>query len=129
MDYRLGGLKLIDNSVFTHALKSSWILRLLLSNAKWTYILEAKMKIKINDLWVKGSDYILKYSKNMGNKFWSEVFLSYMKISEIICKNTNPLLKHIWCNPRIRINNESIFLRSFLNAGIIYIIDLFDIDG
>lgn len=42
------------------------------------------MKIKINNLWIKGLDYVFKYSKSIGNKFWLEVFLSYIKISEII---------------------------------------------
>lgn len=78
-DYRLGGLKMIDYSDFTHALKSSWIRRLLTSKSKWVNLLEAQLKIKINDLWIKGSDCVLQHSKSIGNKFWSEVFLSYMK--------------------------------------------------
>lgn len=80
-DYRLGGLKMIDYSDFTHALKSSWIRRLLISKSKWVDLLEAQMKIKINNLWIKGSDYVLKHSKSIGNKFWSEVFLSYLKLA------------------------------------------------
>lgn len=74
---------MIDYSDFTLALKSSWIRRLLTSKSKWVNLLEAQMKIKINNLWIKGSDYVLKHSKSIGNKFWSEVFLSYIKISEI----------------------------------------------
>lgn len=60
-DYRLQGLKMIDYSDFTHALKLSWIRRLLSSKSKWINLLEAEMKIKINDLWIKGSDYVLKH--------------------------------------------------------------------
>lgn len=74
------------------------------------------MKIKINDLWIKGSDYLLRHSKSIGNKFWSEVFLSYIKISEIISKNTNPLYEHIWYNPRVKINKESIFFETFFKC-------------
>lgn len=58
-DYRLGGLKMIDYSDFTLALKSSWIRRLLSSKYKWINLLEAQMKIKINDLWIKGSNLYL----------------------------------------------------------------------
>lgn len=58
-DYRLGGLKMIDYSDFTLALKSSWIRRLLSSKYKWINLLKAQMKIKINDLWIKGSNLYL----------------------------------------------------------------------
>lgn len=44
-DYRLGGLKMIDLSDFTLALKSSWIRRLLTLKSKWLNLLEAQMKI------------------------------------------------------------------------------------
>lgn len=84
------------------------------------------MKIKINDLWIKVSDCVFKHSKIIGNIFWLEEFLSYIKISNIISQNTDPLYEDIWYNQRVKINKKSIFLKSyFFNTGIACIADLF----
>ena len=68
-DYRYGGLKMIDNQEFICALKSSWIKRLLHSDAKWTKLIEIIFKIDMRDLWKKGLDFISNLSLNTTNIF------------------------------------------------------------
>lgn len=81
------------------------------------------MKIKIHNLWVKGSDYILIHSKIIFDKLWSELFLGSMKICETISKNINFLYEHLCYNPRVKINNEMCFVKKKLLNGIVCIID------
>lgn len=59
------GLTMIYQFYFTHALKSNWIRRLLLSKPKWINLLVTELKI--NDLWEKEFD--LNTVKK-GNTFW-----------------------------------------------------------
>lgn len=66
----------------------------------------------------------------MHNCFWKEVFYSWQKIIDILAlKNENIHSEHIWYNPHIRVENNSVFLKSYFNAGFIFIIDLFDAKG
>lgn len=55
--YKYGGLKMIDYSAFIPALKSSWIKRLINSNAKWVKLLETTLGIEISNLWKRGLDF------------------------------------------------------------------------
>ena len=71
-DYRYGGLKMIDYTDFICALKSSWIRRLIHSDANWVKLLKAEIKIDIKNLWTRGSDYISYLSKRLTNVFWKE---------------------------------------------------------
>ena len=45
---------MVDIIEFTHALKSSWIRRLLKQKTNWISLLEAETKTKVNDLCVRG---------------------------------------------------------------------------
>lgn len=69
-DYIYGGLKMIDYMEFVCALKSTWIRRLIHSNATWVKLFESELGLKIETLWEKGSDFITNISNKISNKFW-----------------------------------------------------------
>ena len=69
-DYKFGGLKMIDIIEFKHALKSSWIRRILKQKTNWICLLKADMITKVNDLCVRGIDSILILSKKVSIIFW-----------------------------------------------------------
>ena len=54
-EYRFGGLKMLDYFEFIKAFKSSWIRRLMQCRTKWKNLLEAIIKEKVNNLWLKGT--------------------------------------------------------------------------
>lgn len=59
-----------------------------------------------------------------------EVFCSWQKIIGIsTLKSKNIHIEHIRYNTQIRIDRISAFLKSYLNAGFIFIIGLFDSEG
>ena len=45
-DYKYGGLKMVDYTEFISALKSSWVRRLIHSDAKWVFKAELKQTFK-----------------------------------------------------------------------------------
>ena len=77
---------MIDIIEFTHALKSSWIMRLLKQKTNWISLLEAEMKTKVNDLCVRGIDFISILRTKLSNIFWKDVFKSWTKVTEITSK-------------------------------------------
>ena len=92
-DYKVGGLKMIDIIEFKHALKSSWIRRLLKQETNWICLFKAEMKTKVNDLCVREIDSISILSKKNSIIFWKDVFNRWTKVTEItLKKQKTPLL-------------------------------------
>ena len=76
-----------------------------------------------------GSDFITKLCNEITNNFWIDVFRSWLEIWRIEQqKNMNIYKEHIWYNPRHIIGQTSVFLKSYFNAGFVFISDLFDSD-
>lgn len=119
-----------DYTEFTVALKSSWIRRLFHADSKWIKLLESTLQMKVSELLQKGSDFISNISKRINNVFWKDVFLSWVKIININSQIDPYILnEHIWFNPKVKIDNTSIFLKHYYNAGFVFIKDLLDSDG
>ena len=78
-DYRKGGIKMVDYKKFITALKSTWIRRILQSNAKWKKLLESELKICIDKLWIFGIDFIRKVCANSTNNFLERCFSELVK--------------------------------------------------
>ena len=49
------------------------------------------MKTKVNDLCVRGIDFISILSKKISNAFWKDVFNSWTKVTEITLKHNEHL--------------------------------------
>ena len=60
---------------FITALKLSWIRRLIKCKTKWKNLLETVINEKVNNLWLKRSDFIQDISKSIQNKIWKDVFV------------------------------------------------------
>ena len=99
-DYRFGGLKMIDYTEFIVALKTSWIRRIFHTDTKWVKLLEATLQMKVSELLLKGSVFILDISKTVQNRFWKDVLTSWVKITNANSDiDSNILSDHIWYNP------------------------------
>ena len=61
----------------------------------------------------------------MRNTFWKDVFNSWTKITEITSKKN----ENVWFNPNMKMENSAICLKSYIEAGIVCIIDLCNEDG
>lgn len=122
--------KKIDFTEFSSALKSSWIRRMIFTDTKWINLLEAELQAKIKNLWVKGTNFLSNICKNTNNIFWKEVFNSWILVVNATRQEiTKVSLENIWLNPKIKVNNDSFFLKHYFNAGFMHIQDLFDNEG
>lgn len=126
-----GGLKMIDYSAFITALKSSWIKRLINSNAKWVNLLETTLEIEISNLWKRGLDFTSEIIRKIPNLFWKEVLLSWAKVVKSTSNQNEKQFNNelLWDNPNIQIGNSSVFLKNYFRAGFTLISDLFDCHG
>ena len=80
-DYCKGVLKWLIIKKNITALKSTWIRRILQSNAKWKELLESElMKICIDKLWIFGLNFIKNVSVKSTNNFWKDVFQSWSNV-------------------------------------------------
>lgn len=129
-DYNHGGLKMVDYGNFITALKATWMRRLIKTDTKWVKLLESILKISISEIWRNGPNYSYLLCKKLENSFWKEVLLSWLKIIEQTPLSRPQIINdNIWHNPQITIDNKSIFIKSYVNKGFIFVSDLLNIDG
>lgn len=68
-DYRFDGLKMVDYSNFTLALKSSLIRRLTQSKFRWVNLLETSLNITVRNLSLRGIYFLFRLSNMIQNYF------------------------------------------------------------
>lgn len=71
---------MVDYGNFIIVFKVIWMRRLIKIDIKWVKFLEFILKIKILEIWRNGIDYLYSLCKILGNLFWKEVFISWLKI-------------------------------------------------
>lgn len=121
---------MVDYNDFILVLKLSWIRRLIYLKFIWVNLLEISLNIIVNNLWLRGIDFLFRFGNIMYNCFWKEVFYSWQKIIDILVfKNENIYSEYIWYNLYIRIGSNLVFLKSYFYVGFIFIIDFFDLEG
>ena len=70
-DYKYAGLKTIDYPAFIIALKSSWIKRLINSNAYWVKLLETTLEIEISIVRKRELDFTCDLLKKITNLYYN----------------------------------------------------------
>jgi hypothetical protein len=70
-------------------------------------------------------------SKRIGNMFWKDVFISWIKIISANRDTDTYILNDHICrfNPKIKINNMPIFFKHYCNARLVYIRNILDSEG
>lgn len=125
-DYKYGGLKMIDYTTFITALNSSWIKRLINSNAKWVKPLETTLEIEISNLWKRGLDFTSEMIRKIPNLFWKEVLLSWAKVVKSTSKQTEKkLIMNFYGTIQIfRLVILQYFKKKYFRAGFTLVICL-----
>ena len=125
LDYKLGGLKMINVRNFIKSMKISWVRRLLFEEKSWSNII--KLKIVCEKLLTCGTDYISNVIPNIQNKFWSDVFKAWEEFTKHTdFDNDNPAKTPIFLNKNILIGNSSVIYKTWFDKGIKFINDILD---
>ena len=129
-DYCKGGLKMVNTESFICALKTTWLRKLILNNSLWSVILQST--VNIQSLLNYGTAYIVdNVLPKTKNKFWIDVFKSHIKVS---AKQEPTKIEHFQTSPlfhnnNIKIGNRTVYNKSCIENGIIYINNIIKDDG
>ena len=135
-DYKNGGIKFIDIKAQIMSLKLKWIGRILdETNASWKYIPKSQFN-KIGGLPLC-LNYNLKLDHikdvNKMSPFYEEIFKAWCVINSITKQSKNTqcgiLNEVIWYNSNITQGGKPLFLKEWLEAGILTIRDIVDEAG
>ena len=74
-----------------------------------------------------GEDYFSQIASEITNPFWQDVFSAYSNLQAIT--RVNIPCQPLWKNRLIRINNMSIYYKSWYKKGVVFINDLLDNKG
>ena len=112
---------------FCMALKMSWINKLLdpLNISCWkTLLVDQYTKYGADKIWMLPPHCIHKLQSKF-NKFWRDVLLNWSKLSiESTAEPEEILSQPIWFNEHLKINNATVFYKTWCKAGIYFINDL-----
>ena len=126
-----GGLNLPHIKSFCHALKLSWMKRLIdVSNSSpWKVLFVDKIeKIGGENFWFFHNFRSDKVMKHL-TPFWKNIFSVWAHLQELTTTPKSIQSELLWLNPKILVNNKPLFKPNWLKKGIKYINDLIDVNG
>jgi hypothetical protein len=131
-DFSQGGIKMPHILSFCHALKFSWVKKLLdpLNHAGWKSLFLGKVENLGGDNFWMFSKPALNKLQNRFPKFWQDIINVWANINNN--KHTAPenaLIQHLWYNPKIKVASKQVFLKNLYKKGVFFINDLMERDG
>ena len=125
--YKEGGLKMVDIKIFHKALKLTWFRRFLKGGCENVeHLMNSFLKQPLH-LSFLGDDYFLAKANETVNPFWKEMLTH---LASLFQANYYSFLSHpLWKNSRIKIDKNSILLKSWSQKGILFVNDLVNEDG
>ena len=128
IEYKDGGLKMLDIRSFNYALKSKWIKKYLDDNnqAKWKLFVDFFIKQHDGKLLLTGN---LKQADVAGLNIQDSFTEEVIEIWSNLTHEEHPIHLGnvpIWCNSLIRIANRPIFYPDWVRAGVNQAKDLLD---
>ena len=126
-EYDLGGLKMPDLDTIVKVQKCKWIIQYLNNHSgQWQYTIKKLIGIELLEIFLL-SNFDIKDFPSIPT-FYKEVLQSWATIKSSI-DNSQVGEQFIFYNKIIKINNQYIYNKDFLNCGIWKIKDLFYSNG
>ena len=129
LDYKMGGLKMINLENFIHAAKAKWMYRLVSKLSPWADLFKKSILHDVRRITDFGPDYGIFLKSKTSNAFWLDVFTSWTKLtkSQKIKSNIQIASTPIWYNTNL--TTEIMFFPKCYSKGIITISDVLDKEG
>jgi hypothetical protein len=125
-----GGLKLTHINTLIHALKISWIRRLLQGKGGWQDIFSDTITEEWEQIWELDLKSLDEFGNKIKNKFWSEVFISWRKYREERKVNKTDCLDYpIWNSSFCTVKGIGKLKHKLKESGLNYVKDLMDKNG
>ena len=124
LDYKDGGLRMVNIEKFEKTLKVKWLKRLLNCNDVWKIIPET---YGIDKVCRYGKSFLKTILNNVRNPFWSSVVIALQQFEQIYVEDDeiNPRHFPIWFNPMINLP----FVKKWDDRGIRWIGDILGRNG
>ena len=131
-DFSQGGIKMTRILSFCHALKFSWVKKLLdpLNHTGWKSLFLDKVENLGGDNFWMFSKPVLNKLQNRLTKFWQDIINVWAEINDN--NHTSPanaLIQHFWYNPKIKVASKQVFRKKWCKKIFFFINDLMERDG
>ena len=113
LDYKEGGLKMVDISSFYKGLRISWIKRLMGTTGTWQRLASLILG-EINFIFELDKTSLGSISRKIKNPFWRQVLLDWGELQD----KTNYLV--LWRNENIKVGGKSIIYKNFYDNNVIF---------
>ena len=133
-NYENGGTRMVDLQSYIHALKATWIRRLLnAGDLEWANLFYTISKMNhLLDI-EGGSEDILNCFKQFKkpNLFWQDVFLAWSKVvkSHHPTNNLELMKSVLWYNDHILVGKKTLYYRHWVKNGVHFVSDLIKENG
>ena len=126
--YSEGGLKMVNIVNHMHAIKATWIRRLLLgSPTNWTSLFNSTI-CTISNLPLFGTFWYQYIGNKTQNPFWKDVFKAHVNIQTLNPLDTvNLLAMPLWYNPKI--SKHPLINKHWYKQGITFLGDILNENG
>ena len=126
-NYSHGGLRMLDLQAFVKSMKISWIKRLFTANSRWEQVIASDLP-NIKEIFMYGSDKLLKMSANMNNPFWKNVLEAFAAFSSAFRPKMSQILSEsIWFSDPTKF--KCSIINDWNRKGIRFINDLIDVNS
>ena len=131
-----GGLNIMDIRSKIKSLKAGWIIRWM-KNAIWSPLAESylnkiggnfKLFLQMNVSRVSDLP-LLNAIPKCYQDIWLSFYESKPEVQIMQLSNHNFLTSSIWGNKKFKFKNRCLFFRNWIESGIIFIKDLYDVNG
>ncbi len=120
-----GGLNMPDVHTMVKALRLTWVKRLLNKTSVCTRIAEHTSGVP-NFTFLLKKKYDIENVQNV-TLFYREILEEWAMIHSIEPKNSDEIAyENLWYNKRIKIGNKTVYYKSWHDANINYLYDIFD---
>ena len=125
-----GGLDMLDVYNFLSCMKNIWLHRISVCDSIFKTIM-INMYPELDTLKIHGSEYANILMTKLNNPFWRDVLKHFKKLyARCSPQNTDEFMAEcLHHNPNIIRENKVVYLKNWLDSGIVFIRHIIDVDG